>query len=96
MRRYFTPHKPKQKSLAVLSGKEKSVRIDSRTIILVDESIPDDIARQRYFERHNITPRPEIEYPLAPKECFQIDNVGSLEDMEKSLVDEEKLPEEDE
>ena len=34
--------------------KQKQVRIDKRTVIVVDENIPDDIARQRFLTKQKL------------------------------------------
>lgn len=70
---------------------EKSVRIDSRTIILVKREIPDDIARKNYLENQTrsfqLTQRCGIMKPRSKKK--EPDEI-ELPDVEKEVIDEEE------
>jgi len=70
---------------------EKSVRIDSRTIILVKREIPDDVARKNYLENKTrsfqLTQRCGIMNPrIKKKDTEEIE----LPDVEKEIDDEEE------
>jgi len=69
----YTPRKKKEVKLVIPT---KLVRIDHRTQIEVSVDIPDDVAIERYYQRHTtVTRPPEIaQYPLTKEECFEVPN----------------------
>ena len=78
---HFTP---RHRKFVPPSKGTKLVRIDFRTQVEVSMSIPDDLARERYYARHKIEPVPEnlALYPVLVAECFKEIPSGSLEEME--------------
>ncbi len=53
----YTPRKKKIQG-PLVKGAMKKVRIDAKTEIMVDVTIPDDVAINRYYERHKTAIRP--------------------------------------
>lgn len=75
----FTPRK--KKPIKVLDKQTKTVRIDANTLIEVSVSIPDEVARQRYFERHKIVGNSFFSkqgYPLTPKEAVPLEEIEDI------------------
>jgi hypothetical protein len=71
----------------------KSVRVNANTIILVNKSIPDNEARERYLKRYSIVPKaPETYMPPKIKEDIQREiPVGSMEELGSLVEDMEAL-----
>ena len=79
------------KKYAVLK-ETKIVRIDARTSIEVLKDIPDDEARRRYWQKHNIPPPPPVaESPLTVKEAFKEIPVGTVEHLAQIIDDTELM-----
>ncbi len=72
-------------------SEHKSVRIDSKTIILVKRDIQDDVARKNYLENQmrsfQLTQRCGIMKPRSKKK--EPDEI-ELPDVEKEVIDEEE------
>ena len=85
---------PRQKRIIPSSKGTKLVRIDFRTQVEVPVSIPDEQARERYYERYNIVPVPENLdlYPVSVADCFKEIPSGSLEEI-SVMADETNLTE---
>jgi len=68
--RSYTPRKKRKVKPAI---KTKLVRVDSKTQIEVSVDIPDDVAIERYYQRHTTVVRPPVvtQHPLTPDECFE-------------------------
>lgn len=83
-------HAPKTPSL---NGK-KSVRIDDKTVIMVNANISDEDARERFLKRYKEGPRSSDTYmpPKIKEEIAQVESVGSLEDLQ-AVVDESRTVE---
>lgn len=82
----FMPRK--KKPIKVLDKQTKTVRIDANTLIEVSVSIPDEVARQRYFDRHQPPPRPTWKQPLTLKEAVREPEEVPLEAIE-DIINEE-------
>ena len=66
----YTPRKKREKKPVIQT---KLVRVDHRTQIEVSVSIPDDVAIERYYQRHTTVTRPPVaaQHPLTKDECFE-------------------------
>ena len=89
-------HAPRHKKLhGVPSVKGmKSVRIDDKTVIMVNANISDDDARERFLKRYKEGPRSSDTYmpPKIKEEIAQVESVGSLEDLQ-AVIDESRTVE---
>jgi len=69
----YTPRKKKEVKLAIQT---KLVRINHRTQIEVSVSIPDDVAIERYYQRHTTAVRPsdvlKYMHPVPKEECYEV------------------------
>jgi len=85
----FTPRK--KKPVKVLDKQTKTVRIDANTLIEVSVSIPDDVARERYYERHKIVVKPfwKREQPLTMDDALKKPKEVPIEQIEDVLKEEE-------
>jgi len=83
MSRPFTPRK--KKPVYNPPADLRPVRVDTRTVIFVSASIPEDVARQRYLEKHQFTPKPHLitQGFIIKNEGLQEKPVGTLEDIEQ-------------
>ena len=83
-------YEPRKKKPVKLSIKTKMVRIDHRTQIEVSASIPDDVAIERYYERHKTAIRPPIiaQHPMTKDECSEVPQEELA-----ALLDDSLLPE---
>ena len=54
------PYTPRQKKAIIPVIQMKIIRIDHRTQIEVSASIPDDVAIERYYQKHTTVVRPPI------------------------------------
>ena len=54
------PYTPRQKKVIAPVMQMKIIRIDHRTQIEVSASIPDDVAIERYYQKHTTVVRPPI------------------------------------
>jgi len=94
----FTPRKKKIQSTKV-RGAQKLVRIDNRTQIMVDVSIPDDEARERYLTRlgknvvYGFKPIGAAEVISEPLNGSELP-YGSLEKLEHIIDEMEEAKEE--
>lgn len=86
MTKAFTPRK--KKPVKVLDKRTKTVRIDANTLVEVSVSIPDEVAKQRYYERHQPPPRSSWKQPLTPKEAVREPEEVPLEAIE-DIINEE-------
>jgi hypothetical protein len=84
----FTPRK--KKLVKVLDKRTKTVRIDANTLIEVSVSIPDEVARQRFFNRHQ-PPKPfwKRDQPLTVDEAVKDPVEVPLEAIEDIVNEEE-------
>ncbi|MBK5202145.1 MAG: hypothetical protein JJE45_00285 [Prolixibacteraceae bacterium] len=73
--------KSHKKKPVKLSQKTKLVRINHRTQVEVPVAVPDDVAIERYYQRHTTAVRPPI--------------VADVEELEEAIIDEDVLPEEE-
>ncbi len=89
----FKPRKRKPQVIPVFKTK-RSVRIDERTVILVDASMTDEDARNRFMMRYRSGNKPPETYipPVIKQEIAKVECGGSLEQME-AFVDEVKMSE---
>ena len=62
-------------------SRQKSVRIDSKTIILVDRTVPDDVARQHYLA--NVERSAYLIKPPKPKSDIIKDTIEDEELLEE-------------
>lgn len=89
------PFTPRQKHVHVVPKTKlmKSVRINANTIIMVDKSVPDEEARERYLKRYNLGPKAPVSYiPPRIKEDIQKEiPVGSMEELGSLVEDMEAL-----
>ena len=85
----FTPRK--KKPVKVLSGKMKTVRINAFTMIEVPDSIPDEEARQRFFDRYDPSQKPfwKRGQPLTVNEAVKDPVEVPLEAIEDIVNEEE-------
>lgn len=89
------PFKPRKKRLQVIPKENtmKSVRIDEKTVIMVNLAITDEEARIRYLQRHTPPqPYPLRVYPLTEKECYKEVPIGTVEHLAQ-IIDDTELPE---
>ena len=91
----YTPRKKKIHGPSV-TGAMKNVRIDSRTEIMVDVNIPDDVTIARFLERIGRGPNAPASYPNTPnmpvKEEFKEVQMGTIENL-AAVLDDSDLPE---
>jgi hypothetical protein len=83
----FTPRK--KKPVKVLDKRTKTVRINASTLVEVSVSIPDEVAKQRYFDRHQPPPRPTWKQPLKVDEAVREPAEVPLEAIEDIVNEEE-------
>ena len=69
-------------------SEHKSVRIDSKTIILVKRDIPDDVARKRYLDNIGRSFALTQRYGIMPPR--KKDEDEELPDIEKEIENEEE------
>ena len=84
------PYKPRKKKVIMTVRRMKLVRIDWKTQIEVSASIPDDVAIERYYERHKTAIRPPIiaQHPMTKDECSEVPQEELA-----ALLDDSLLPE---
>lgn len=89
----FEPRRKKLSGPRIV-GTMKRVRIDARTEIMVPSDMPDDVARQRFFNKINrIRPSEPAILNEVKKEMIEDERlngeeipVGSLEEMETAIA----------
>jgi hypothetical protein len=86
---HYTPRKKKKLSGPTLCGKTKLIRIDHRTEIEVPVSMSNDVAIERYYQRHKDAVRPSdaLRRPLTEDECE-----APQEELQAVLVNDDNLP----
>ena len=88
MSRHYTPKQKRLHGVPSVKGM-KSVRINDKTVIMVQNTISDEDARERFLSRYKAGPRSADTYmpPKIKEEIAQVESMGSLEDLQ-AVIDE--------